>query len=42
MRRKDYLKSLADIVSGEKTILNYLLQPVTKVANELSENVEFR
>ena len=24
----------ADIVSGEKTILNYLLQPVTKVANE--------
>ena len=24
----------ADIVSGEKTVLNYLLQPVTKVANE--------
>jgi hypothetical protein len=24
----------ADIVGGEKTVLNYLLQPVTKVANE--------
>jgi len=24
----------ADIVSGEKTVLNYLLQPVTKIANE--------
>lgn len=23
-----------DIVSGEKTVLNYLLQPVTKIANE--------
>jgi hypothetical protein len=24
----------ADIVSGEKTVLKYLLQPVTKIANE--------
>jgi adhesin transport system membrane fusion protein len=23
-----------DIISGEKTVLQYLLQPVTKVANE--------
>jgi adhesin transport system membrane fusion protein len=23
-----------DIVSGEKTVLNYLLQPVTKIADE--------
>ena len=24
----------ADIVSGEKTVLEYLIQPVTKIANE--------
>jgi adhesin transport system membrane fusion protein len=23
-----------DIISGEKTVLQYLLQPVTKIANE--------